>query len=583
MHQEHDMEMLDHDVEILDDLEVSEVSTTQDSTGRCCSSFRFNDIPEARAYALLGIGRGAIVMANVFLSASLIFLASLEAGCVDEETNEIIKDCGNRVYGFTPASLITNVAVISGLLAAFFMPMVGAIIDYTPYRRLVGVVTAVLVTVIQGIQIFTTETTWFAMAILQAIVGFILVVQMLATFAYLPEVARCVPNHSVMNHFTKWFVFLNFSAQCCFLIAVIAVSFGFGLDYVRTGQFSQILCTICLVIFLGWGWKLNPHRPAVRKLPKDRKSIVCEAFLQNWRTLKLINRQYNKGLKWFLLATAFAEAGATSLLPIAVTFLQSELHLDALQIGTVFLLSLFASLPGTFLGAKVTALTDPNRSLKLNLATFGIVTAVGAFVLVEERTYLAYVWGLLWGVCFGWFYPAKNLFFSLCVPSGMEAELTGLFIYANLILVWLPPLIFSVLVEVGVEQRWGMLSLLVFEVLGILILTKVAPWEEVIEETKKEVITPASGPSSPSSAGEEQDGELTTPRNRTTTEMTATTEMSMLTEAKDGLCEILEDLGDGQKETRPASSTERKDADEEKEEEVGTLNAVPPPSGKPNP
>lgn len=105
-------------------------------------------------------------MANVFLSSALLYLANEAAGCIDEEGN-LIEDCDGKVYGFVPASLITNVAVISGLLTALFMPVVGAIIDYTPHRRLVGIATAVLITVMQGIQIGTVQKTWFAMAILQ--------------------------------------------------------------------------------------------------------------------------------------------------------------------------------------------------------------------------------------------------------------------------------------------------------------------------------------------------------------------------------------------------------------------------------
>ena len=125
----------------------------------------------AQGYALLGIARGSILMANVFLSAALIHLANLEAGCIDETTNEIISECTGKAYGFAPASLVTNIAVITGLLGAFFSPVVGAVIDYTPYRRQVGIATAAVAIIVQAVQIYTTERTWFPMSILQAIVG----------------------------------------------------------------------------------------------------------------------------------------------------------------------------------------------------------------------------------------------------------------------------------------------------------------------------------------------------------------------------------------------------------------------------
>ena len=131
-------------------------------------------------------------MSNIFLSTSFIYLASQEAGCLDEETDEVIDDCDGKVYGFKPASFVSNIAVISGVLAALFMPLIGAIIDYTPHRKATGIWSAVLIFGIQAAQIGTVLSTWFAMAVLQAIAGFLYQIQVLAVYAYLPEMASIV-------------------------------------------------------------------------------------------------------------------------------------------------------------------------------------------------------------------------------------------------------------------------------------------------------------------------------------------------------------------------------------------------------
>ena len=81
-------------------------------------------------------------MSNVFLSSSLLYLASVEAGCVvfekednsnnntaEEEEGSLIDNCLNETHGFKPTSLISNVSVISGLLGAFLSPVLGASID----------------------------------------------------------------------------------------------------------------------------------------------------------------------------------------------------------------------------------------------------------------------------------------------------------------------------------------------------------------------------------------------------------------------------------------------------------------------
>ena len=46
--------------------------------------------------------------------------------------------------------------------------------------------------VVQAVQIGTVSATWFPMAILQAITGFFYQIQVLATYAYLPDISRAV-------------------------------------------------------------------------------------------------------------------------------------------------------------------------------------------------------------------------------------------------------------------------------------------------------------------------------------------------------------------------------------------------------
>ena len=141
-------------------------------------------------------------MAAIFLGTAVIFLASNEVGCVEvnEETGEeeIVEDCDEKVYGtFSPAALITNVATISGVMIALFLPVVGAIIDYTPHRWTVGVVSATLLVLTKFAQIFTNANTWFAMSIMEAFVGVLFQIQAVASIAYLPEMAREMGENSM--------------------------------------------------------------------------------------------------------------------------------------------------------------------------------------------------------------------------------------------------------------------------------------------------------------------------------------------------------------------------------------------------
>jgi hypothetical protein len=56
----------------------------------------------------------------------------------------------------------------------------------------------------------------------------------------------------------------------------------------------------------------------------------------------------------------------------------------------------------------------------------------------------------------------------LVLPPDQNAELMGIYIFFRQVLSWLPPLVFTILNERGVEQRYGILTLTIYFVLSFL-------------------------------------------------------------------------------------------------------------------
>jgi hypothetical protein len=61
-------------------------------------------------------------MSNIYLATSLIYLACKEAGGVDLMTDKCV-DSDLTVHGMKPSAFISNIALVSGLLSAFLMPV----------------------------------------------------------------------------------------------------------------------------------------------------------------------------------------------------------------------------------------------------------------------------------------------------------------------------------------------------------------------------------------------------------------------------------------------------------------------------
>jgi MFS-type transporter involved in bile tolerance (Atg22 family) len=181
-------------------------------------------------------------------------------------------------------------------------------------------------------------------------------------------------------------------------------------------------------------------------------------------------------------------AAAAAITTVSVVYLDETLGMSGTQIGIFFLVTLLATLPGTQLGAFVTRRTNPNTSLRLSMMSLLVVLNIGAIILEGfDNDIVTYSWGACVGVLLGWFYPTEGLFFSMVLPKGQEAELAGFFVYCTQILAWLPPLLFTILVENDVAQKWGVVVTSFGFLVATGLLTLAAPWEDIVKEARQDL------------------------------------------------------------------------------------------------
>lgn len=178
---------------------------------------------------------------------------------------------------------------------------------------------------------------------------------------------------------------------------------------------------------------------------------------------------------------------ANAFTTVSVVYLTESLGMSATQIIVFFLITLLATAPGTKLASYITKATNPNVSWQASMICMFLAAVVGSLALdgVRNNNY-AYAWGAVLGILLGWFYPTENLFFSMCLPQGLEAELAGFFVYCTQILGWLPPLLFTLLVENSVHQKYGVMITCSFFLIAVVLLRFAAPWDEIVAEAQKQ-------------------------------------------------------------------------------------------------
>eukprot|EP00979_Chaetoceros_neogracilis_P018029 scaffold10550_cov271-Chaetoceros_neogracile.AAC.8 len=410
----------------------------------CCNRRLHRETNDATAFGMLKMGNGQVAMSNIFLSTAILTLAQIEISCQDEGV-----ECG-KVHGYKPSSLITMIGTVSGILSALLLPFMGAIIDCTDHRRNIGIVSCFCLMLIQTIQIGTVENTWWAMAILQAINGFVYQVVILAAFSYLPEIGRDVGEETLTEYSADWSI-LAYAAQIMYMVVVIGSSICLGLNDVQTGQLGQAVNIPASGICYYYACKFFSKKAARRKL-SSKESLFGTGCRQVFRTA-------------------------------SVTYLKEVMGFGSSEIGILFFIVIIAFIPGSYLGKWLTVVTAcPKTTMKLQLVTFILVNFAGfSFLTKPERANLAYLFGALWGVLLGWFYPTEALIFSMIVPQGQESELAGFFLYCSQILGWLPPLVFTLMNEKGIALKYGGAHLNIYLFVALMCYHLMLPWDQCLE------------------------------------------------------------------------------------------------------
>lgn len=449
--------------------------------------------PEVLGWALDTVGRAVYLIGmGAFLGTAILQLAKEEAGCdLDQPT------CDKTVYGLRPSSLLTTSTMVVGLISAVLLPLMGAICDYTPHRRVIGRCMSAIYSLLIIPQFFISSDTWFAIAILLVVEAFIGWVQTMVTYAYLPELTD---SEERLTGYTQSFTILGFGSMVIYLATIVGVSTAAGFtdsnDTIATARLALVGAFVVSYVALYIAWFcLLKRRPPARELPPDQ-SLWTAGFVQVYHSGIRIYKEF-PSLKWFYVSISFTDAGINALATIALTYLTDTLNFGAQENGITTLLMLIGSIPGALLTGPTIAKFNPIGSSMIGTLVLMLNTIVAAIVLKEPGQQLeAYIFAFVWGIGTGWKWTTDRLMASTLIPDGQDAELMGFFLFSGQILTWLPPLIFTVLNEAGVNQRISIGTQAIFFFLGILALCCMGNYRAAVEMAGRMHVTAANDSSS---------------------------------------------------------------------------------------
>lgn len=246
------------------------------------------------------------------------------------------------------------------------MPIIGAIVDHTKYRRAVGKASSIFITILMVAIFFVlNENYWFSAIIVYSIMAFIFIVHALVAYAYLPELTHDKDKlQAYIASFSAW----QYGSMLLVTVLIIGISElqGKSDNVLETTRIAIIISIVFGVVFFGPAWqKLFQSRPAARVL-EPGQNVIQAGFWELFKTLKgMVYTTAN--IRWFLIASSLTNAAVSTTLVIVTTLMNNHLELEMQQIGIAFLLFMIAVVFGAVISCFVGRWTNSMRSLKVSL------------------------------------------------------------------------------------------------------------------------------------------------------------------------------------------------------------------------
>ena len=232
---------------------------------------------------------------------------------------------------------------------------------------------------------------------------------------------------------------------------------------------------------------------AVKKL-EEGKSLWIAGIGELFHTAFNLGKT-EPGAQRYLLAVSFLAGAVGSFTTLVITYLSEAIQMSSTGIIIFILINMATQPIGVLIHRTAARRVGHKKNYLMVISFFVILTAffIG-FIAGPDQINWTYLFSVLYGVAYGWYYPSSNGFFVSLVPEELVTELWGFNMFASVILSWVPPLIFTTLNETTGNLRLGIIGILAFLLVGfgivLFIPEKKSDAAEDDDEEKGSVETP---------------------------------------------------------------------------------------------
>ena len=385
-----------------------------------------------------------------------------------------------------PDSFLPYCVSFSVGMQVLFLPMLGAIADYSHLRKHLMRLFATIGAITTIFMFFLSGDFWWLGGVLFIIANLAFGAAIVFYNAYLPDIASEEERDRVSSY--GWAMgYLGGGI-------LLALNLAFYLFRDKIGVPGDLAVRINLasagIWWLGFSfitWARLRARRASRELP-PKETYFSIGFKQLRKTLREINH-FPETLK-FLLAYFLYNDGIQTVIAIsaivaAAPIIQGGLELGQETLSAAILMNQFVAFGGALLWGRLAKWIGAKQSVIVSLVIWlGVVIYAYVGLKSDNLALEFFILGIAIGIVLGGSQAISRSLFAQMIPNGKEAEFYSFYEISERGTSWIGPLIFGLANQLFGSLRYGILSLIFFFIAGLIILPFVRV-DKAIADVKK--------------------------------------------------------------------------------------------------
>ena len=385
-----------------------------------------------------------------------------------------------------PDSFLPYCISFSVGMQVLFLPILGAIADYSHLRKQMMQVFATIGAVATILLFFVAGNLWWLGGLLFILANLTFGASAVFYNSYLPDIASEDKRDNVSSY--GW-AMGYLGGGILLLLNLIFYQFHDKIG-VPTGLAIRINLASAGVWWLGFSfftWARLRPRHAHRSLPSG-ETYVSIGFTQLRQTLSEI-KHFPETLR-YLLAYFLYNDGIQTVIAVSATFaaapiLRGGLGIDTGTLTIVILMIQFMAFFGALFWGKLAGWIGAKESIIVSLVIWAAVV-IYAYGGLQGDTRVAqfFILGAFIALVMGGSQAISRSLFAQMIPLGKEAEFYSFYEVSERGTSWIGPLLFGLMNQLFGNLRLAILSLIFFFVMGLLILPFVNV-KKAVEDVKK--------------------------------------------------------------------------------------------------